>query len=76
MVRRSGVSYFVEVREGPLVNRHRPSVEAPAPPKGFQVIQAPVNVPVSIPKIDLSAAVTGSAKAREMRMSFGRVMLS
>ena len=27
MIRRSGVSYFVEVREGPLVNRHRPSVD-------------------------------------------------
>jgi two-component system chemotaxis response regulator CheB len=27
LVRRSGVSYFVEVREGPLVNRHRPSVD-------------------------------------------------
>lgn len=38
-----------------------PRVEAPAPPKGFQVIQAPVNVPVSIPKIDLSAAVTNEA---------------
>jgi two-component system chemotaxis response regulator CheB len=27
LVRRSGVSYFVEVKEGPLVNRHRPSVD-------------------------------------------------
>jgi two-component system chemotaxis response regulator CheB len=27
MIRRSGVSYFVEVKEGPLVNRHRPSVD-------------------------------------------------
>ena len=35
-----------------------PRVEAPAPPKGFQVVQAPVNIPISIPKIDLSAAVT------------------
>jgi len=35
-----------------------PQVEAPAPPKGFQVVQAPVNVPISIPKVDLSAAVT------------------
>ncbi len=35
-----------------------PRVEAPAPPKGFQIVQAPVNIPVSIPKIDLSAAVT------------------
>ncbi|CAN5721663.1 hypothetical protein BH23GEM1_BH23GEM1_06260 [soil metagenome] len=35
-----------------------PRVEAPAPPKGFQVVQAPVNIPVAIPKVDLSAAVT------------------
>ena len=35
-----------------------PRVEAPAPPKGFQVVQAPVNIPISIPKVDLSAAVT------------------
>ena len=27
MINRSGARYFVEVREGPLVNRHRPSVE-------------------------------------------------
>ena len=33
----------------------------PAPPKGFEVLKAPVNVPVSIPKIDLSKAVTNEA---------------
>ena len=38
-----------------------PVVEAPAPPKGFQIVQAPVEIPVSIPKIDLSAAVTNEA---------------
>ncbi|HUF64671.1 MAG TPA: TonB family protein [Gemmatimonadaceae bacterium] len=38
-----------------------PRVEAPAPPKGFQVVQAPINVPVSIPKVDLSAAMTNEA---------------
>ena len=38
-----------------------PRVEAPAPPKGFQVVQAPVNIPISIPKVDLSAAVTSEA---------------
>jgi two-component system chemotaxis response regulator CheB len=27
MVRRSGAQYVVEVRDGPLVNRHRPSVD-------------------------------------------------
>ena len=34
-----------------------PKVEA-APPKGFQVLKAPVDVPVELPKIDLSAKVT------------------
>ena len=29
-----------------------------APPKGFKVLEAPVNVPVKIPDIDLSKAVT------------------
>jgi TonB family protein len=32
-----------------------------APPKGFKVIEAPVTVPVEIPKIDLSAKVTNEA---------------
>lgn len=32
-----------------------------APPKGFKVLQAPVNIPVEIPKIDLSAKVTNEA---------------
>jgi two-component system chemotaxis response regulator CheB len=27
MVRRSGAQYHVEVRDGPLVNRHKPSVD-------------------------------------------------
>ncbi len=32
--------------------------EEAAPPKGFKVLEAPVNVPVELPKIDLSAKVT------------------
>jgi protein TonB len=32
-----------------------------APPKGFKVLEAPVNVPVEIPKIDLSAKITNEA---------------
>ena len=32
-------------------------VKAP-PPKGFQVLQAPVNIPIKIPDIDLSKKVT------------------
>lgn len=35
--------------------------EAPAPPKGFEVLKAPVNIPVEIPKVDLSAAATNEA---------------
>ena len=27
MIRRSGVNYYVDVKDGPLVNRHRPSVD-------------------------------------------------
>lgn len=35
-------------------------VKAP-PPKGFQVLQAPVNIPIKIPDIDLSKKVTNEA---------------
>jgi len=35
-------------------------VKAP-PPKGFQVLQAPVNIPIKIPDIDLSKKVTDEA---------------
>lgn len=38
-----------------------PRVEAPAPPKGFQIVQAPMNIPVSIPEVDLSAVVTNES---------------
>lgn len=38
-----------------------PPVEAPAPPKGFQIVQAPVEIPVSIPKVDLSAIATNES---------------
>lgn len=46
------------VRKSTPTPPEAPRVEAPAPPKGFQVVQAPVNIPINIPKIDLSAAVT------------------
>lgn len=46
----------------PQPKRAAPLPPAPkaeiAPPKGFKVLQAPVVIPVSIPKIDLSAKVT------------------
>jgi periplasmic protein TonB len=38
-----------------------PRIAAPAPVKGFQTIQAPVNVPVKLPEVDLSARVTNEA---------------
>lgn len=38
-----------------------PKVEAPAPPKGFQVLQAPVNIPVKLPDIDASRAITNES---------------
>lgn len=38
-----------------------PRIEAPAPVQGFQTVQAPVNVPVKIPDIDLSARITSEA---------------
>ena len=34
------------------------AVAAPPPPKGFQVLQAPIDIPVDIPKIDLSRKLT------------------
>jgi protein TonB len=49
------------VKAAPARTPEAPRVDAPAPPKGFQVIQAPVSIPVSIPKIDLSAAVTNES---------------
>ena len=35
-----------------------PKEVAPAPPKGFKVMVAPVNIPTNLPTIDLSKAVT------------------
>jgi len=35
-----------------------PQVVAPAPPKGFKVLPPPVNIPTSLPTIDLSKAIT------------------
>jgi protein TonB len=38
-----------------------PKVEEIAPPKGFKVLETPVNIPTELPKIDLSAKVTNEA---------------
>jgi periplasmic protein TonB len=35
-----------------------PRIEAPAPVKGFQTLQAPVNIPVKLPEVDLAAKIT------------------
>src|SRR5438045_1148954 len=54
---------FVEVKkEAPKPKEPPPPpkevvMKAP-PPKGFQVLQAPVNIPIKIPDIDLSKKVT------------------
>ncbi len=49
------------------VTEHNPAPLPPAPkeevapPKGFKVLEAPVNVPTELPKVDLSAKVTDEA---------------
>jgi periplasmic protein TonB len=53
-----------KAKKPPPVTEHNPKPLPPAPmvdiapPKGFKVLDAPVNVPVELPKIDLSAKVT------------------
>ena len=45
-----------------VVNLPRLPKEVPvAPPKGFQVLTPPVNIPVNLPKIDLTAKVTDAS---------------
>jgi periplasmic protein TonB len=57
---------FAEVKKDPPPEPDKkpppPDVPAaPPPPKGFQVLQAPVNIPDKIPDVDLSKAVTDEA---------------
>lgn len=58
---------FVEVKkEEPPPQKEEPPppkdvVVAPPPPKGFQVLQAPVEIPAVIPEIDLTKKVTDEA---------------
>jgi periplasmic protein TonB len=56
---------FVEVKKAPEVKKEvppePPKVEKIAvvpPPKGFQVLRAPVEIPIKIPEIDLTKRVT------------------
>jgi protein TonB len=45
-----------------VVNLPRVPKEVPiAPPKGFQVLTPPVNIPVNLPKIDLSGKITDAS---------------
>ena len=48
---------FAEVKKAPPPDMPA----APPPPKGFQTLQAPVNIPDKIPDVDLSRAVTDEA---------------
>jgi protein TonB len=54
-------------KKAPPVTEHNPKPLPPAPkveiapPKGFKVLETPVNVPTDLPKIDLSAKVTNEA---------------
>ena len=59
---------FVEVKkEPPPPEPEKPPppppdvVVKPPPPKGFQTLQAPINIPDKIPDVDLSKAVTNEA---------------
>jgi protein TonB len=55
---------FVEVKKNepePPKNEPPPQVAAPPPPKGFQVLNAPVEIPDVLPDIDLSKKVTDEA---------------
>ena len=59
---------FVEVKkEPPPPEPEKPPppppdvVVKPPPPKGFQTLQAPINIPDKIPEVDLSKAVTNEA---------------
>ena len=54
-------------KKPPPPSDHRPAPLPPAPkseiapPKGFKVLEAPVNIPTTIPTIDLSAKATNEA---------------
>jgi periplasmic protein TonB len=55
---------FVEVKKNepePPKNEPPPQVVAPPPPKGFTVLNAPVEIPDVLPDIDLSKKVTDEA---------------
>jgi len=56
-----------KAKKPPPPSEHRPAPLPPAPkaeiapPKGFKVLEAPINIPTEIPKIDLSAKATNES---------------
>src|SRR5262249_25879113 len=54
---------FAEVKKAPTPDKPPPPdmPAAPPPPKGFQVLQAPINIPDRIPDVDVSKNVTDEA---------------
>lgn len=56
---------FVEMKKEPVPEKKpeppKEVVVKPPPPKGFQVLRAPVRIDIKIPEIDLSKAITNEA---------------
>jgi protein TonB len=57
---------FVEMKKEPVPEKKAPEppkevVVKPPPPKGFQVLRAPVKIDIKIPEIDLSKAITNES---------------
>ena len=49
---------FAEVKKAVQPDKPPDAPVAPPPPKGFQVLSAPINIPDKIPDVDLSKSVT------------------
>lgn len=49
---------FAEVKKAPEAAKPPPELVVAPPPKGFQVLTAPVNIPDRIPDVDLSKSLT------------------
>ena len=54
---------FVQVKKAPEPPKPKPQEQlvAPPPPKGFQTLAAPINIPDVIPSVDLTKKVTDEA---------------
>jgi len=64
MVKAEEVKFAEVQKKAPEPEKKAPPPDAPAappPPKGFQVLQAPINIPDKIPDVDLSKSVTDEA---------------